>query len=209
MDSRSRLRLAFAVVLLAAVLAPSYAAEAAQTGTLGEGAWSWFADPRAVYHAGQHKRTYVGWVGTHGDIRVLSYDYGTKTITTALLQNGVQADDHADPAILVRPDGRLQVFYSAHNGSLMFYRVSTHPEDITSWGPVQFIPPSTPGGYTYPNPIHLAAEHRTYLFWRAGDGSPTNSAQVFSTHADGNDTWSAPQTLIAGQDGRAYVKYDS
>jgi hypothetical protein len=209
MDSRFYARLALVVATLAALLSLGTADSGALTATIGAGAWSWFADPRAVFHAGLHKRTYVGWVGVHGDIRVLSYDYATKTITTAVLQNGVQADDHANPALLVRPDGRLQVFYSAHNGSLMFYRVSTRPEDISSWGPVQFMPASTPSGYTYPNPIRLPAEHRTYLFWRAGDGSPTNSAQVFSTEADGSETWSPSRTLIGGADGRAYVKYAS
>ena len=29
--------------------------------TLGDGAWSWFGDPRAVRFNGVHRRTYVGW----------------------------------------------------------------------------------------------------------------------------------------------------
>jgi hypothetical protein len=177
--------------------------------TIGEGAWSWFADPRAVYYAGAHRRTYVGWVGDAGDIRVLAYDYDTHSIATAVLQHSVEADDHANPAIVVRPDRRLEVFYSAHNGAFMYYRISTKPEEISSWGPIQLMPGSTPPGYTYPNPIHLAAEHTTYLFWRAGDGSPTNSAQEFSTQPDGSDAWSLPKPLLGGQGGRAYVKYDS
>jgi hypothetical protein len=209
MDSRFYVRLALFVATLAALFCLGAADSDALSATIGVGAWSWFADPRAVFHAGLRQQTYVGWVGAHGDIRVLSYDYATRRITTAVLQDGVQADDHANPALLVRSDGRLEVFYSAHNGSLMFYRVSTRPEDISSWGPIEFMPASTPNGYTYPNPIRLSAEHRTYLFWRAGDGSPTNSAQLFSTQADGATTWSPAQTLIGGQDGRAYVKYDS
>ena len=70
------------------------------------------------------------------------------------------------------------------------------------------MPAATPADYTYPNPIHLTREHTTYLFWRAGDGSPTKSAQLFSTERDGTDRWSAPKTVIGGQNGRAYVKYD-
>lgn len=177
--------------------------------TIGEGAWSWFADPRAVYYSGAHRRTYVGWVGERGDIRVLAYDYDTHSIATAVLQRAVEADDHANPAIVVRPDRRLEVFYSAHNGTFMYYRISTKPEDISSWGPIRLMPTATPADYTYPNPIHLKGEQTTYLFWRAGDGSPTRSAQLFSTQRDGTDGWSAPKTLMGGQDGRAYVKYDS
>jgi hypothetical protein len=36
---------------------------------IGDGAWSWFGDPRAVTHNG---RTYVGWVDHEGDIKVSS-----------------------------------------------------------------------------------------------------------------------------------------
>src|SRR5688500_591507 len=41
------------------------------------GAWCWFGDPRAVYHVGAHRRTYVGWVNGGGDIQVASYDHDT------------------------------------------------------------------------------------------------------------------------------------
>ena len=32
-------------------------------------AWSWFGDPRAVYHEGAHRRTYTGWVSRDGRTR--------------------------------------------------------------------------------------------------------------------------------------------
>jgi hypothetical protein len=43
----------------------------------GGGAWSWFGDPRAVFHAGAHQRTYIGWDATDGSIQVASYDHET------------------------------------------------------------------------------------------------------------------------------------
>ena len=71
-----------------------------------------------------------------------------------MLQARLNQDDHANPSLQVRPDGRLVVYYSAHVGPAMSYRVSTQPEDVTAWGPPQTIPTNTPGlrGYTYPNP---------------------------------------------------------
>jgi hypothetical protein len=53
----------------------------------------------------------------------------------------------------------------------MYHRVTKHPEDITSWEPEASISTNTPGkfGFTYPNPIRLSAESKTYLFWRGSN----------------------------------------
>ena len=97
------------------------------------GAWSWFGDPRAVYHAGAHRRTYVGWVDAAGSVQVASYDHDTGIRVITTLKANFQLDDHANPSLLVRPDGRLIVFWSAHIGGSMFYRRSVRPEDVTAW----------------------------------------------------------------------------
>ena len=171
--------------------------------SLGDGAWSWFADPRAVHHRG---RTYVGWVAQDGDIKVSAYDHATLARTTALVASRVQVDDHANPAVQILPDGRVRAFYSAHGGMRMWYRTSLAPEDITAWGPAQTMPENSTGafGFTYPNPVHLAAEGRTYLFWRGGDFNPT-----FTSQADGSDAWAPVRRLISVAGERPYVKYDS
>ena len=91
---------------------------------IGDGAWSWFGDPRAVTHNG---RTYVGWVDLEGDIKVSSFDHATRERVTAVLAARLNRDDHANPSIHVRPDGRLVIFYSRHVGPAMHYRVSTRP----------------------------------------------------------------------------------
>ena len=171
--------------------------------SLGDGAWSWFADPRAVHHRG---RTYVGWVAQDGDIKVSAYDHATLARTTALVASRVEIDDHANPAVQILPDGRVRAFYSAHGGTRMWYRTSLAPEDITAWGPAQTMPENSTGsfGFTYPNPVHLAAEGRTYLFWRGGDFNPT-----FTSQADGSDAWAPVRRLISVAGERPYVKYDS
>ena len=193
-------RLLLAAILLGITAAsPALAAE----HPIGDGAWSWFGDPRAVTHDG---RTYVGWVDQEGDIKVSSYDRATGERVTAVLHARLNQDDHANPSIQVRPDGRLVVYYSAHVGPAMHYRVSDLPGDVTAWGAPQTVDENTPGGfgYTYPNPIRLADEGRTYLFWRGGNYNPT-----FSLQNDGETAWTDARTLISNPGARPYVKYDA
>jgi len=195
-----RLGAAAAAALVALVAAaPAGAAER----PVGDGAWSWFGDPRAVTHDG---RTYVGWVDHEGDVKVSSYDHATGERVSAVLQARLNQDDHANPSLHVRPDGRLVVFYSRHVGPSMHYRVSSQPEDVTSWEAPQLIPTNSPGGfgYTYPNPIRLEDEDVTYLFWRGGNYNPT-----FSIQEDGSSAWTPARTLIRMPGERPYVKYDS
>jgi hypothetical protein len=194
------------LALLLVVAAAGTASAAPPRRSLGDGGWSWFADPRGVRYDGVHKRTYVGWVAQDGDIKVSAYDHDSALRTTALLHGKLQVDDHSNPALLVRPDRRLVVFYSSHVGREMHYRVSANPEDVSSWEPPQTLPTNTAGsrGYTYPSPVRLAAERKTYLFWRGGNFNPT-----YSTQADGDSSWSPAQNLIMVSGQRPYVKYDS
>jgi hypothetical protein len=193
-----RRALVAALVALAAV--PAGAARAADL-PLGDGAWSWFGDPRAVTAGGV---TYVGWVDREGDIKVRSLGHANGERVTAQLAARLNRDDHANPSIHVRPDGRLVVFYSRHVGPAMHFRVSTSPGDVSSWGPPQTLPTNTSGirGYTYPNPIRLAAEQRTYVFWRGGNYNPTYSIQE-----DGSGSWSAARNLMVMPGERPYAKF--
>jgi PKD repeat protein len=194
---------AAALAALACALGQAGAAHAAAP-PIGSGAWSWFGDPRAVTYTGAHTRTYTGWVDRDGDILVASFDHATRERVTAVLASRFNRDDHANPAIQVRPDGRLVVFYSRHVGPAMHYRVSSRPEDVSAWEAPQTVPVNTPGirGYTYPNPVRLAAEGQTYLFWRGGNYNPT-----FSVRPDDSSAWSAARNLILMPGERPYVKY--
>jgi hypothetical protein len=195
-----------ALVAVAAMTA-ARAADAAPTRSLGGGAWSWFGDPRAVHHKGTYNRTYIGWIDREGDIKVASYDHGTRLRVTAVLRWRLGIDDHNNPSLHVRPDGRLMAFYSRDSRKKMSYRVSRRPEDITSWGRERTIRTNTSGskGYTYPNPVQLRAErNRLWLFWRGGNWQPT-----FSTSTDGGNTWAAARTLVTYPDDRPYIKFSS
>jgi len=162
---------------------------------VGSGAWCWFADPRAVVVDGV---THVGWIDCAGAVRVAAV--AGDLATTATLHAGLGVDDHDNPALLARADGRLQAFYSAHGGPQMLFRIA---DERGRWGPEQSLATNTPGrrGYTYPNPVQLAGEGgQIHLFWRGGDFNP-----AFSTSPDGV-RWTPAATLIRAPGQRPYVK---
>ena len=203
--------LAIAALLLALPVAaePAAAADTAGSHTaavVSNGAWCWFQDPRAVHHVGRYDRTYVGYVNSVGDVEVVSIDNGTGVLTQSVLHPKYQADDHAAPGIVITPNGTVVVFYSQHGGSVMNYRVSTRPEDVSSFGAERTLPTGMGGyGITYANPIYLASEGRTYLFFRGGSYRPT----VTSTTDFVN--WTPAQQIVfpdvAGATARPYAKY--
>ncbi len=159
-----------------------------------------------MHHRGAYNRTYIGWIDREGDIKVASYDHSTRLRTTAVLAWRLGIDDHNNPSLHVRPDGRLMAFYSRAGRKTMRYRVSSRPEDITSWGRERTVPTNTSGpkGYTYPNPVQLGESNRLWLFWRGGNWQPT-----FSTSTDSGSTWAPAQTLVNYPDHRPYIKFSS
>jgi BNR repeat-containing family member len=204
---RVRLVAVSLAALVALPAAPAAAQSVRERELTASGAWSWFGDPRSVFFEGAHRRTYTGWVSTNGSVQVASYDHDTGLRTITTLKARLQVDDHVNPSLLVRPDGRLLVFWSTHAGDNMWYRRSARPEDVTAWEPERVFPTNTPGthGYTYPNPVQLSAEgYRIYLFWRGGNFNPS-----FSTLNSGSTSWSPARTLILNSGQRPYIKYAS
>jgi hypothetical protein len=172
---------------------------------VGDGAWCWFNEPRALTTRGV---TVLGWVGRNGDIRVASRDHASGELVTGTLHSRLQVDDHANPSFYVRDDGRVTAFYSKHAGKPLFHRTTTAPADVSEWGEEQTVDTNTHGpfGYTYPNPVRSPLESTLYLFWRGGNFLPT-----FSTSDDEGETWAPARTLMDDDEPdeaqRPYVKY--
>jgi BNR repeat-containing family member len=173
------------------------------------GAWCWFADPRAIC-GGPGPRLYAGWVNRDGDIQVGAVHARTQEIETATLHPKLERDDHANPALLELPDGRLMAFYSKHGGQDMFQRTTVRPWDISEWTAETTIPVHKDNAprktITYPNPVLIREEsNRIYLFWRGDDWKPT-----FTWSDDLGKTWAPVKTLVArrgsGLDNRPYMK---
>lgn len=174
---------------------------------VGAGAWCWFNEPRAIL---TEDVTITGWVAPNGDIRVASYNNESGELVTRTLHARLQVDDHNNPSLYLRRDGRITAFYCRHAGRPLYHRTTTAPARIGDWGPEKTVPTNTPGGYgyTYPNPIWSPLDNRLYLFWRGGNFLPT-----FSTSEDEGETWAPARKLMDDNEPqrsqRPYVKYAS
>ena len=116
------------------------AAQDAYSGTLvaDEGAWCWFADPRALHYEnadGTINATYIGYIDIHGNVKATQYDWIRHRKTDVLIRSYFQPDDHNNPTFIVLPDERVMIFYTRHTDEAkIWYRISHHPGDITALG---------------------------------------------------------------------------
>lgn len=166
-------------------------------GTLNEdGAWCWFNDPRAICYRGKREQTYISWVNSRGDIMIASYDHESGVYTEKVLYPELEADDHDDPAIFIRKDGRLVVFFSRHTTAPAHRLISDNPEDISSWGEDYRFGENV----TYPYPFQ--AGDSIFVFYRGLSWHPT-----LIISADDGETMGSPQQIIAGGGARPYARY--
>ena len=172
-----------------------------------DGAWTWYNDPRALFHNGT---LYFGYV-RHSDGKTVLSAFNPKTGTSAELWTSTRSerDDHNVPGLLVLSDNRLLAIYARHITDQFFaYRISTstNPVSASDWGEEKTIP-STGAGMTYANPYRLAVEPGLIFdFARNLNYNPT----LFISTNNG-DSWSAAQRFIhtGGGNVRPYVKYSS
>ena len=82
---------------------------------LGAGAWSYFGDPRAISHNGH---TFTGWISTTGNVWVAHLRPDGR-FTKKVIYKGLGVDDHNNPSLVFRPDGRIAVFFSPHSGRVL------------------------------------------------------------------------------------------
>jgi hypothetical protein len=195
--------------LAAALLSLAFGA-GAQTNfvtLVPDGAWTWFNDPRALFHQGKLYYGYVRFADGRSALNVIDplTGVGTNLWTSTL----TQADDHDNPGLLVKQDGRMLALYARHGTDQFFsyrYSTSTNPTTAAAWSGEQAIA-ATGAGVTYANPYQLSAENGLiYNFMRNLNFNPT---VIQSTN--GGTNWGTPQLLIKTGTGsiRPYVKYAS
>jgi len=210
---------ACAAVFIAYVNSPAQAIPkpGEQFGAISmDGMWTWYGEPKAVYYEGTHKRTYMSWNTSTGAKGVGWYDHETgDTFTTFTPKMPYNGSDHNHPAIIFRPDGRMLIFCTGHDGGEVTEYITKNPEDITSWdGPYY---PGGNGGYCYCNAVFLKNEGtqgRFYIFYRDNTqyaGETDNYCPAFCTSDDWGVTWSAKKRLYlyVGSAYKPYLKYAS
>lgn len=173
--------------------------------------WIWFTNPRAYRHVGNRDRTYVSYLGgpTGTDIVAAAYDHDSGSFTSTVVEGSFSKDDHTNPAIHVRDDGHVLLFWAGHNGNEMFYEISDDPESVTTFGSRgSFAGESV----TYPNPVQSPdGRDDLYLFYRdrvytkdttnnrwgyIGDGNV-----YYRVSEDGGKTWGDRTEIAAPPDG--------
>ncbi|MGM9551665.1 MAG: BNR-4 repeat-containing protein [Clostridia bacterium] len=173
-----------------------------------EGAWCWFADPRAISYKG---RTFIGCIDVHGNIKAIMLYEGKKT--EVLVRSNFQPDDHDNPTFLVLPDERIMIIYSRHTDEACFYyRISKNKCDITDLGEEKCL--KTNHNTTYPS-LFIMEEDKDhiYLCYRGVNWHPT-CARL--TMPDENDDvffdvkpFQIVHSTVQGSGCRPYAKYVS
>ena len=189
------------------------------------GGWCWYQDERTLFDqttgqvlfASVADGSGIGGSDANQDIEVTSFDINTGDRSVYLLKDNYH-DDHAEPALWQRPDGRYLAAYCKHNdssGSSKF-RISTSPNDMSSWQSEYLFNWSTASGEsasaTYNNLLYLSAEGtgmgRLYNITRHFDRSP-----IVSYSDDWGQSWSyaGPVSLPDGSHGysNGYIKFAS
>lgn len=177
-----------------------------------EGAWCWFADPRAIHYenaAGTINASYMGYIDVHGNVKATQVDFLRQVRTEVLVRSGFQPDDHNNPVFLVLPDERVMIFYTRHTDEpRIWYRISVNPGDLSQLGPEKSI--AVANNTTYPSPFILSDDPaHIYLCWRGINWHPTMARL---TLPDGNDEVQVdfgPKQLVQSTGTRPYCKYQS
>lgn len=184
----------------------------AQNIVADEGAWCWFADPRATHYeneAGTINATYIGYIDVHGNVKATQYDWLKGRKTDVLIRSYFQPDDHNNPTFIVLPDERVMIFYTRHTDEpCIWYRVSTQPGDITSLGDEKRL--ATSANTTYPSPFIMSDDpDHIYLCWRGINWHPT-IARLTMPDANGDCQFDfGPKQIVQSTGARPYAKYQS
>ena len=177
-----------------------------------EGAWCWFADPRALHYEnadGSINATYIGYIDVHGNVRATQMDFLSGKRTEVLVRSFFQPDDHNNPTFLILPDERVMVFYTRHTDERrIWYRISTQKGDITSLGEERYI--ETDHNTTYPSPFILSDDpQHIYLCWRGINWHPTIARLTMPDKDDHVKVDFGPRQIVQSTGARPYAKYYS
>ena len=180
-----------------------------------EGAWCWFADPRAIHYKsadGEIDAAYIGYIDVHGAIKASQIDFKANTDgmqQDVLVRSRFQPDDHNNPTFLVLPDERIMIFYARHTDEPRFYyRISTKKGDITSLGEEHEI--KVANNTTYPSPFILSDDpDHIYLCWRGINWHPTIAKLSLPDDNDNVKVEWGPYQMVQSTGARPYAKYHS
>jgi hypothetical protein len=178
------------------VLRPTSNVEMSIIDTLtDDGVWTWFNDPRS-YYSPENGEVVTGWINSLGQVKLKSYP----SLDTSGVLRTIEVDDHDNPVIIRKSDGKYLVGYTTHDGDA-WIRESTNTDDITSFE-TEVVFPSLRRTYSYLHEIE--SEGRMYTFFRDLQGGSL-WGRFFQYSEDGGDTWSAQDTFLNNGIQRLYT----
>jgi hypothetical protein len=176
---------------------------------VNDGAWTWYNDPRALFHNGM---LYFGYVRSSDGSSCLNvFNLQSGQTTNLWVSSRKETDDHDVSGLLTKQDGTMLAIYSRHQTDQFFtcrLSTSTNPATAADWGPEHTNTTAYASqGMTYANPYQLTNEAgKIYNFARNQNYNPC----VF-TSTNGGSNWTSAQIVIQTGTGgtRPYVKYCS
>jgi hypothetical protein len=179
---------------------------------LGDGIWTWFGGDVAIAAGNWLLVAHATRIGTE-EVWARNIVTGEERRVPLFPENG--PDDHNQPALCLRKDGKVISMASAHAGTKMRIRITENavtddPSTVVNWSPEYSLPINSAGthGYTYPNPYYLSKEEKLYFFFRGGSFLPT---VCWSTKDGDEGSWEGGINLFDGRPeevgNRPYVKY--
>jgi hypothetical protein len=163
------------------------------------GARTWFNTPSTIRVGGAD---YVGAITSAGGVVVGA----AGGVSTTVLHAALETDDHDNPAFLRRSsDGRIIAAYSKHSiDTSLFIRISTNPDDLSSFGAEVDIGSQLSGGThdAYANLVEVS--DGIFNFYRGvTSANPRGPHCTIST--DNGSTWSTGQWLASNGTQRPYL----
>ncbi len=174
--------------------------------------WNWCQDERAIIcnnkfiFGSTADASGTGGTSRDGDDEITTYDLSTSALSIFTLHDALDSDDHAPPALMVRPDGKILAVYCTHgHDGLVRWRITTNPGDTSSWSTESTVLANSADswGATYTNLYRLSSTGITYDFYR---GEWYNPNVLVST--DDGSSWSNGGRLIrtSASGIRPYIK---
>ncbi|ELY39893.1 glucosyl hydrolase family protein [Natronorubrum tibetense GA33] len=130
-----------------------------------------------------------GWVG------ITAYDHNDGATESVRVSDELDwTDDHSSPAIHVRDDDRLIVYWTDRGEGTenMDYAISENALDISSWGSTQSFTSADVENVDYPQPVPWDGELR--LYYRVG--GHIDGKWKYRVSTDGGETYGSEQDFV-------------
>jgi hypothetical protein len=164
------------------------------------GGWSWYTNPRVLWH---DDKLFLSSVESDGRLFAIERDDATGAANGRVL-GSLTSDEHTGASILRRAsDGKLLYASTGHDTSYLYLSVSSAADSVAGFAAATNLDGSLGGSiYSYPTLIQLVDEANDpiYLFWREGNNSSTYAFYYSVSTSDGA-TWAAGTRFVENGSG--------